>query len=78
MTPEQQVADACRVVALRLEDSIERGRRSNQITANDLLEALLAIADLLEQQEPDQVVVGPLREHDLSLQHEKLAKRLDH
>lgn len=48
MTPEQKVADACRVVALRLEDAIERRRRSNRIDANDLLETLLAIADELD------------------------------
>ena len=48
MTPEQNVADAFRVVALRLEEAIERGHRSNQIDASDLLETLLAIADQLD------------------------------
>jgi hypothetical protein len=47
MTPEQNIADALRVVALRLEEAIERGKRSNRIDANDLLETLLAVADQL-------------------------------
>lgn len=48
MTTEQNIADALRVVALRLEEAIERGRRSNRIDANDLLETLLALADQLD------------------------------
>lgn len=48
MTTEQKIADAFRVVALRLEDAIERGRRSNRIDANDLLETLLSVADQLD------------------------------
>ena len=48
MTPEQNVADAFRVVALRLEEALERGRRANRIDANDLLETLLAVADRLD------------------------------
>jgi hypothetical protein len=48
MTPEQNIADALRVVALRLEEAIERGKRSNRIDANDLLETLLALADQLD------------------------------
>ena len=48
MTAEQKLADAFRVVALRLEDAIERGRRSNQINANDLLETMLSVADMLD------------------------------
>ena len=48
MTPEQKMADAVRVVALRLEEALERGRRSTRIDANDLLEALLAIADEID------------------------------
>lgn len=50
MTPEQKVADAVRVVALRLEEALERGRRSNRIDANDLLETLLSVADQLDPQ----------------------------
>lgn len=48
MTPEQKMADAVRVVALRLEEALERGRRSTRIDANDLLETLLAIADEID------------------------------
>ncbi len=48
MTTEQNIADALRVVALRLEEAIERGKRSNRIDANDLLETLLAVADQLD------------------------------
>lgn len=48
MTTEQKIADALRVVALRLEEAIERGKRSNRIDANDLLETLLALADQLD------------------------------
>jgi len=47
-TPEFKIADALRVVALRLEEAIERGKRSNRIDANDLLETLLAVADQLD------------------------------
>ena len=48
MTTEQKIADALRVVALRLEEAIERGKRCNRIDANDLLETLLAVADQLD------------------------------
>jgi hypothetical protein len=48
MTTEQKLADALRVVALRLEEAIERGKRSSRIDANDLLETLLAVADQLD------------------------------
>lgn len=48
MSSQQEVADAFRMVAMRLEDAIERGRRPNQITAADLLETMLAIADRLD------------------------------
>jgi hypothetical protein len=47
-TPEFKIADALRVVALRLENALEEGRRSNRIDANDLLETLLAVADQLD------------------------------
>lgn len=46
--PEWKVAHAVRVVALRLEQAIESGRRSNRIDAEDLRETLLAIADELD------------------------------
>lgn len=48
MTSEHQFADAFRVVALRLEERIERAGRSFPIDANDLLETLLSIADGLD------------------------------
>jgi hypothetical protein len=48
MTTEQKLADALRVVALRLEEAIERGKRSSRIDANDLRETLLAVADQLD------------------------------
>lgn len=35
--PEHKIADALRVVALRLENALEEGRRSTRIDANDLL-----------------------------------------
>jgi len=46
--PEHKIADAFRVVALRLEDALDRGRRSTRIDANDLLETLLAVADEID------------------------------
>ncbi len=46
--PEHKIADAFRVVALRLENALEEGRRSSRIDANDLLETLLAVADQLD------------------------------
>ena len=52
MTPEQRVADACRVVALRLEEALERGQRSAHIDAEDLRETLLAVADELDPPVP--------------------------
>lgn len=42
------IADALRVVAMRLEQALEKGRRSSRIDANDLLETLLAVADELD------------------------------
>jgi hypothetical protein len=48
MTIEQKIADALRVVALRLERALEEGRRSRHIDANDLHETLLAVADQLD------------------------------
>jgi hypothetical protein len=50
MTTEQRVADAFRLVALKLEYAIERGRRTKQIDAEDLLQTLLSIADDLDPQ----------------------------
>lgn len=46
--PVHTVADALRVVAMRLETALEEGRRSTRIDANDLLETLLAVADQLD------------------------------
>ena len=53
MTTEHKIADAFRVVAMRLEDALERGRRSKKIDADDLLETLLSVADLLDPPIPD-------------------------
>ena len=47
-TPEIKIADALRVVALRLENALEEGRRSARVDAHDLLEMLLAVADELD------------------------------
>ena len=46
--PEHKIADALRVVALRLENALEEGHRSTRIDAHDLLETLLAVADQLD------------------------------
>lgn len=46
--PEHKIADAFRVVALRLENALEEGRRPKRIDANDILETLLAVADQLD------------------------------
>ena len=51
-TPEFKIADALRVVALRLEHALEAGRRSSRIDANDLLDTLLAVADQLDPPVP--------------------------
>ncbi|MGC1272640.1 MAG: hypothetical protein WBC44_02950 [Planctomycetaceae bacterium] len=48
MTTEQRIADAIRVVGLKLEMAIEEGHRSSHIDASDLLEALFAVADELD------------------------------
>ena len=53
-TSEQKVADALRLVGLRLEQALENGRRSARLTANDLLETLLAVADELDPPGPKQ------------------------
>ncbi|MEX0704114.1 MAG: hypothetical protein WD069_18580 [Planctomycetales bacterium] len=47
-TPEHNVADALRVVALRLEVALEAGKRPTRIDAEDLRETLLAVADELD------------------------------
>ena len=54
--PEHQIADALRLVALRLEAAIEAGHRSTRIDANDLQETLLAIADELDPVESQDLV----------------------
>lgn len=51
--PTHQLADALRLVALRLEHALEEGRRSTRIDANDLLETLLAVADQLDPPVPE-------------------------
>ncbi|MBV09254.1 hypothetical protein [Rubinisphaera sp.] len=47
-TPEQRIADALRLVAMRLERVLEEGRRSTRIDANDLHETLLSVADEID------------------------------
>lgn len=42
------VAAAIRTVTAKLQTELDRGRRSRRIDADDLLEALLAIADALD------------------------------
>ena len=46
--PEFKIADALRVVALRLENALDEGRRSSRIDVHDLLETLLVVADQLD------------------------------
>lgn len=55
MISDHTIADAFRIVALRLEQAIESGHRSRNIDAEDLRETLLAVADLLDAPvaEPD-------------------------
>ena len=48
MPAEHTVADALRIVALRLERALEEGQKSRQIDAEDLLETLLGVADELD------------------------------
>ena len=43
-----QVADAIRAVTARMQRAIEIGERPNAIDADDLVEALLAVADQLD------------------------------
>ena len=45
---EYRVADALRKVARRLDEQLGDGRRSWVIDAGDLLETLLAVADVLD------------------------------
>ncbi len=47
-TPEQKIADALREVALRLEHVLDAGQRSQRLTAEDLLQTLLSVADELD------------------------------
>jgi hypothetical protein len=52
MCVEHKLADALRVVAMRLEDAIERGYLGRNLTPNDLRETLLSIADQLDPPVP--------------------------
>ncbi len=47
-SPTHQIADALRVVDLRLELAMEEEGRSSHIDAYDILETLLAVADQLD------------------------------
>jgi hypothetical protein len=51
-TPEHRMADALRVVALRLEHAMDSGHHSSRIDAHDLLETLLEIAEELDPATP--------------------------
>jgi hypothetical protein len=46
--PQHQVAEALRLVALRLERALEEGRRTRRLDADDLRETLLGVADVLD------------------------------
>jgi hypothetical protein len=46
---EYLVADAIRIVSLRVMKELQRGERAAMIDTNDLIEILLTIADELEQ-----------------------------
>ncbi len=48
MTTQHQIADAMRIVALRLEQEIETGHRGSQLDANDLIDILTSVADELD------------------------------
>ncbi len=52
-TPEHRMADALRVVALRLEHAMESGHHSSRIDAHDLVETLLAVAEELDPATPE-------------------------
>ena len=47
-SPNQPVADAIREVAASVQKAVAEGYRSRMIDADDLIEALLAIADRLD------------------------------
>ena len=53
-----EVADAIRTVTAQMQKALDTGRRSRHIDADDLIEALLAIADeldpLYEEPSPDE------------------------
>jgi hypothetical protein len=51
-TPEHRMADALRIVALRLENAMESGHHSSRIDAHDRLETLLAVAAELDPATP--------------------------
>ncbi len=51
-TPEQRMADALRLVALRLEHARESGHHSSRIDAHDQLETLLEVAEELDPDTP--------------------------
>ncbi len=44
----QTIADAIRKVTARMQEVLERGERSSQIDAYDLIDLLLAIADEID------------------------------
>ena len=44
----EHIAAAIREVTVRMTDAIDNGTRSTRIDANDLIDVLLAIADLID------------------------------
>jgi len=48
-----EVADAIRTVTAQMQKALDTGRRSQNVDADDLIEALLAIADTLDPPFPD-------------------------
>ncbi len=48
-----EVADAIRAVTAQMQQALDTGRRSRNVDAYDLIEALLAIADTLDPPFPD-------------------------
>jgi hypothetical protein len=47
-----EVANAIRKVTARMQRALDTGRRSRNIDADDLIEALLAVADELDPDKP--------------------------
>ena len=48
VTAEQAVADAIRNVTAKMQEAIEKGKRSSRLDSHDLIDAMLAVADELD------------------------------